>query len=351
MKGLKVFIVITVITILLVAFAFMMLYLGWIGNINNPLSKPDEVQTLTGILGLAIGTAAALGSAIAALKVASLGLEISQQQERRDNVEFVESKVEKSINIFSEIALVLGKIHSSAIAVDAKIPHIPNEEINLYMEKEVGPDLEVEMIQLADNILLLADLFQEVIKNDFATSCYFQALKTFNTKCGFMNHQLKSIDPDSTNHSIYTLNPENISDITSILDLGQRRIRRGKLGELISAKLYTNSADTKIFNVPYDNANVRSFFFLGNLILSVQSTDDVYFIANYGAAILHDIFYSIPDGKIFETVLRERYSNLFTLNKNYKVSFEPKRITSKYLQKALEDADGIGDLYLLVNKS
>ena len=83
----------------------------------------------------------------------------------------------------------------------------------------------------------------------------------------------------------------------------------------------------------------------------MQSTDDVYFIANYGAAILHDIFYSIPDGKIFETVLRERYSNLFTLNKNYKVSFEPKRITSKYLQKALEDADGIGDLYLLVNKS
>ncbi len=352
MKGLKVFIQITAVSLIILIIAFIVFYLSWVGNESNPLSKPDKIQALTSILALFIGTAAALGSAIAALKVATLGLEISHQQERRDNITFVDSKIEKSIDVFSEVALTLGDIHSSAIAVNAMIPIIPKEQTKMMMEQPLDEALSLRVIQLSDNLFTLAHLLKQVMKNDLAKNCFSNALKTFHPISDSINQTLKSIDPNVSNHSVYTLSLNNLSDIASILDLAQRRLKLGNLGDLIQARLFTNSSDIPMFNLPYDNANVRNFFFLGNLILSITSKDNnPFFIANYGASILHDIFFAIPTGKIIEAVLQERYSNLFTGNQTYKVDFDPKEIASFYFQDALKQADSIGNLYLMVGKT
>ena len=164
MKGLRIFIFITVATLVGIILTFIILYIGWVGKENNPLMHPDKVQALTSILALVVGTAAALGSAIAALKLASLGLEISHQQERRDNVEFVDRKTESSINLFSEIAISIGEIFSSGIAVNSKIPHIDTNAASGKMNEDLSDELGHEMNQLADNISKLSEQLKNIMK-------------------------------------------------------------------------------------------------------------------------------------------------------------------------------------------
>lgn len=350
MKGLRIFIIITIATLFAIVIAFILLYLGWVGKETNPLTHSDKVQALTSILALVVGTAAALGSAIAALKVASLGLEISHQQERRDNIEFVDNKIEGSINIFSEVAISIGEVFSSSIAVNAKIPHIDKTSASSRMNEDLNDELEVEMNQLADNISKLSEHLKDILKNEFSRACYFRSIGKLDSKCEVLNRNLIQIDSNQANHSVYTIDMSNLSDLTSLLDLAQRRIRKGKLGELIQARLFANATDIDIFDIPYNNANVRTFSFLGFLILSITSDKSPLFIANYGAAILHDLFYGLPNGQVIVEELNARYSNLFT-GQTYTVEFEPIGIFSKYFELALVETEKIGDLYLLIQKS
>ena len=48
---------------------------------KNPLDVSDKTQALASVLALIFGTAAAVGGAIAAIQIASLGLKITQRQE------------------------------------------------------------------------------------------------------------------------------------------------------------------------------------------------------------------------------------------------------------------------------
>lgn len=348
MKSLRIFIIITLITIAVIISTFIVLYIIWIGNNPNPLTHSDKVDALTGILALIIGSASALGSAVAALKVASLGLEISRQQERRDNLDFVDSKIEIATNIFSELAITLGDIYSSAVSVNNKIPHIKGNPMD-YMENEIDDSLKSEVCQLADNIKHLCLLLKQIMMNDFARSCFYHSAQNKNLKCSMLNDLLKDIDPNPSKHTIYTLDINNLSDIISILDLSQRQIITGKLGKLIDTRLKTNSADTALFNCPYNNQSVRDFFFLGNIILNITSMDqNPVFIANYGAAILHDIYSVIPDGKIMKSILLKNYPDIFILMKNYDIDFCPQNIVSRYFKDAINEADKICNTYALV---
>ncbi len=350
MKGLKIFIVITITTLFSIIVTFIILYIGWIGKESNPLIHSDKVQALTSILALVVGTAAALGSAIAALKVASLGLEISHQQERRDNIEFVDNKIESSIDIFSDVAISIGEIFSSSIALNSKIPLFDKTTASSKMNEELDDELELEMNQLADNISKLSEQLKNIMKNEFSRACYYRSIQKLKTKCEAINKKLIQVDQNLSNHTVYTIDMSNLSDITSLLDLAQRRIRKGKLGELIQARIFANSADSEIFDIPYNNANVRNFSFLGFLILSITSNKSPLFIANYGGAILHDLFYSLPSGQIFVEELNSRYLKLFSDGQTYKVDFVPSEITSKYFKLALTETEKIGDLYLLIQK-
>jgi len=348
MKGLRIFIFITVATLVGIVLTFIILYIGWVGKEDNPLVHPDKVQALTSILALVVGTAAALGSAIAALKLASLGLEISHQQERRDNIEFVDRKIESSINLFSEIAISIGEIFASSIAVNYKIPHIDNNAVSGKMNEVPDDQLRTAMTQLADNISKLSEQLKNIMKNEFSRACYYRTINNLNSKCSFLNNKLIQIDQNTSKHSVYTIDMSNLSDITSLLDLTQRRIRNGKLGDLIQAKLLS---DSEIFNIHYNNANVRSFSFLGFLIHSAASENRPLFVANYGAAILHDLFYALPSGQVFVEELNSRYLKLFSEGQSYKVDFDPAQITSGFFRSALTDTEKIGNLYLLVEKS
>jgi len=351
MKGLKVFLVITSISLLAIIVAFIFFYFIWIGKVGNPLTQTDKVQALTSILALFLGTAAALGSAIAALKVASLGLEISHQQERRDSLAFVDAKSEKCIDLFSEIALTLGDLHASVVALNAAIPVFPKEHTSKMMNEPLDETLSLRVHQLCDHISSLSALLKQVMKNETSKSCFQQTLKTFGQRCEFINQNLKNIDFDVSRHSIYSVSLNNLSDVASILDLAQRRLQQSKLGEFIQARLFANSSEIPMFNVPYDNANVRNFMFLGNLLLSITNTEKhPFFIANYGAAILHDLFFALSDGKMIASNLKQRYSSFFLGQQPFEIDFEPQNIVSFYFFDALVQANLIGELYLLIEK-
>jgi len=92
---------------------------------------------------------------------------------------------------------------------------------------------------------------------------------------------------------------------------------------------------------------VSILFFLGNLVfyhMDKLPSDDLY-IASYGAAIIHDLTFAIPDGEFIRTALKERYSYLSVAFPSLRTDFRPQNLVSSSLAAAIQQAEQIGKLY------
>lgn len=340
-EGTKTLIIIALIAVIVIIALFIVFYRIWIGSDRNPLTNSDKVDTLVGLLVLIIGSAATIGGAYATVKVATAALNISKQQVKYENIEFIE----KVQSIFSEIAISLGDIFASGVSVHVKSQSespLDKENITILMPIQ-------ELNNLSSNIEHLCCCLKKMLMNDLAYKCFlFSIQKNDDLKCKMLNSELKMRDTDKTHHSIYTLDLNDLSSVINVLDLSRERImNRGEKG-IDNANKLTLLA--KFFNLSYNNANVRSFFFLGNLILGDLISCNLY--ANYGAALLHDLFFVLPDDGVINEVLKNDYPDIYTMMDIKK--FSPKDKTSIYFKQALKDAEQIGNkqnnLYLSEKK-
>ena len=103
-----------------------------------------------------------------------------------------------------------------------------------------------------------------------------------------------------------------LTDVVDVLDVVQTKLQNPTMAHLIRARLATNVGK----GLEYDNANIRSFFYMGNLILNEVTPN---YVNNVGAAILHDLFMVLPD--------------------------DCKMLVNSNFANAISDAEGIGDLY------
>jgi hypothetical protein len=352
MKGLYIFGWITLAVGAVLLLLFLYFFSAWvIPKEGSPLSAPDRVQALTSILALFVGSATSIGGAVATLQLASLGLDISKRQELRDNTAFIDGKVSGAIKLFSNLLVATGNVYSSGIMVDARIPVLEREGLIEKLNDKAPENLSPEMVQLAAKLQQLIEAINEILKDDFAHYCFRRQAAKYKGKLKHISDSLieLGIEPGAATVSI-----RNLSDVAAFLELASRRLDDGGLGDLIHARLYTNSADTELFNLSYNNKNVRTFFFTGNLIFcrtEIKSPSGKMFIASYGTAILHDLVKIIPNGKAISRHVSKRYSSLLHQINEYQIDFDPHDVAPSGLLSAINDAEEIGDLYMLISDS
>jgi hypothetical protein len=145
---------------------------------------------------------------------------------------------------------------------------------------------------------------------------------------------------------------DNIAVLCSLFDVSRRKFADDDMSSVIAARTLTNSADIDLFGRGYDNRSVRSLFFLGNLIFchSGALPDGRMFIASYGAAMIHDLMRAMPNDEVIRESLRTRYPDISFAVDGLRQSFNPDTVISSFAKFALESADEIGGLYLLISK-
>jgi hypothetical protein len=351
MKGLALFGWVTLAVVGLLTFLFIVFFSIFVhSGTGNPLDPPDKVQALAALLALVFGSAAAVGGAIATIQVASLGLEISKRQELRDSTAFLDERASNSINLFSNLLVSVNEVFSSGVIVDLKIPHLESEGLIERFREQASNELKNEMIQLSEKLVNLVGAINNILRDDFANYCIQQKASIYQGKLQHISRKLVDLGLPDYEVSVPV---QNLSDIAALIEVAGRRIDDGSLGDVIQARVFTNSSDIEIFNMKYNNRNVRSFIFLGNLIFTRSETDTPsrkMFIASYGAAILHDLVQLVPGGEFISKCLELRYPSINSQVKTHIIIFEPNNIASKNLLSAIEDVERIGDLYVLVGE-
>src|SRR5687767_10039600 len=69
----------------------------------------DYYTTLAAVLAVILGTGASVAGAVATVRLADLGLRISQRQALREAKDFTEARVNEQIEIFSALAIAISR--------------------------------------------------------------------------------------------------------------------------------------------------------------------------------------------------------------------------------------------------
>lgn len=355
MRGFMLFLISTLLFSLITLILFIFCFTTYNGlPLQQLLDKPDRVQALTSLLALILGTAATFAGAIATLRVASLGLNISERQEKVDALDFLESRFTKTTEIFSSILLGIGNLYAAGIIVESNIPALNTESMSAenniveLMIRDVPKSLSVELEYLCEALTSLINSLLALAQDEFSVFCLARNIIINDSKLDNIRNKIIRYGY-TTNETDLSLG--NLSDIIAILEIAKRKLKRNDLSLVVQARLYTNATNSPIFDLNYNNASVRSFFLLGNLLYSYSSSlsDGRVFIVSYGAAILRDLISSIPNESVIKESLCLRYPELSFAISSLKSKFNPQTLLSKSVSAAINEIDKIGDLYCLIS--
>lgn len=136
-----------------------------------------------------------------------------------------------------------------------------------------------------------------------------------------------------------------ISDIPLILQflsLAPRELQSLTFEPLVTAILQTNLADG--VGKPYNHEALRTFVFRGNLIATAGG-DKVH--VPLGAAILFDIYQSIPDTASLRDALREKYAAYSGRIESMQLELVPEQFVSSDFRFAVEELRKRQDVLVL----
>lgn len=348
MSGFEIFGWSTLFIVALVVLIFGTLFVATVyGDSLNPLNHPNKVQALSAMLALTLGTAAAIGGAIATIQVANLGLKISQQQEARGSIQFLESRTTHAIENYGELLISLSELYAAGTLLNLSIPVMDNNAQNLEAEGEKrAPEATLaEMTAFTGAVERVQNAIRTITLDEFSRFCLAEQAQALDSKLSYLNQELAKMEFEE---SVLTLSVENLIGLSVMLGLGKQKFSEGKMGILIEARLKTNSADEEMFNKPYNNRAVRTLFFIGNSLVAISNLSKTpAFIASFGTAIIHDLYYIIPTGETILDCAKKRYGNVVANGAEIRTDFNPSEIIDPGLRFALESANEIGGLYLL----
>jgi hypothetical protein len=352
MRGIGIFLVVTVTSILVTS-----ILLTWcILSLGLSLTDASRIQMLVSALALVLGTAGAFAGAVASLRVAGLGLTVSERQARSDAIQFLEGRFSRSTDIFAKVILACGNLYAAGILVENAVPAFdvsPEDLVDGVVDSTIrklfntgSPEpLKAEIGYLGETIEALVGAIEALAQDEFSLYC-------FRVAAASQRGWLREIE-EELHDTRQAVSLESLAEITSILQVLKRRLRDEHLGGVLSARVAANTASTPQFGgFDYDNRAVRSLMFLGNLLLYRigKLPDGRTFVASYGAALLRDMIRSIPDGASIDRALGQRYPHLSFALPELKSEFDPASLSSSSLSLAISDAEKIGRLHLLVSQ-
>ena len=345
MHGLKIFLLATAISVVVT----VALFFGSAALVGAPLNDAGKMQTLIGIVALVLGTSGTVAGAIATLRVAGLGLDISERQEKADAAIFLEGRHSKTVEIYSNILVELGSLYAASIVVESQVPQFDIEKFMNHDQqqlKAMPKSLRVEIDYLCDKLDSLAQAIEKLAQDEFSLSCFAQNL--LNLPQSWLDDISRQLIDRGLSAMEATVSLANPLEIIALLEICRRRLKAGKLENVFTAMIAARASGG--FGLSYDNGSVRSLFFLGNLVFHRmdQSPGEELYIASYGAAIIRDLTFAIPDGGFIRSVLKDRYSYLSVAFPSLKTDFRPQNLISSSLRAAIQQAEQIGKLYFLV---
>ena len=205
-----------------------------------------------------------------------------------------------SNNLFVELAKNLNDLYVNSILVFVNFPQMDNSQIYEMMKQPCEGAYKIKVQDFSKSIYRLAIVLNKILQNSDAIQVYKQRLQAIESKVQHLYPDGKMLDMNS------------LIDVVNMLDAVQKLLQNPTMDRLITAQLATNVGKGK----EYDNVNIRSLFYIGNIIYNEVTPN---YVNNLGAAILHDLFMILPD--------------------------DCKALVSSDFSKALSGADEIGDLY------
>lgn len=349
-RGLPSFLLALVLVIVLTLAAYLALYATLSGSsLHTPLSAPDKIQSITAILALIFGTSAAVAGAFATIQLANLGLRLSERQNTMDALKFLEERFHTATHLYSNALFALDRLFSCGLSVDRTIPPLSREHAIEQMKTLKPAELAAEMGALNDAIIELMKDLRALATDEFAAYCFAVGAGRMQSQLRMIGNSLAALGIEESEAKV---DLENIAGLCALFDVSRRRVRDDTLSSVIEARTFTNSADIALFGKGYNNQSVRSLFFLGNLIFcrSDAVRDGRMFIASYGAAMIHDLIRAMPTGEVIRECLRAQYPEIAPAVERLKQSFHPDQVISSFAKYALDSADKVGGLYLLLSK-
>ena len=207
--------------------------------------------------------------------------------------------LEQNYSLFVELAKSLNDLWLNSRLVFINFPKMDNSQI--YKMKQPCEEEYKTMIQdLAEAFHQLASVLKKIVLDPDTLQFYKQRLQEIESKVLHLYPDRKMLDMNS------------LIDVSKLLDIRQKQLQNPTMERLITARLATNVGK----GLEYENANVRSLFFVGNIIFSDVTPN---YVKNLGIAILHDLFMILPD--------------------------DCKQLVTSHFVASLSDAEEIGDLY------
>ncbi len=341
MRELKPFYLIALLTIAIVIISFIFSYNLYI----NEASKYDHNLTtsITSIIALTIGSAAAIGSAVATLKVASLGLKISEQQERRDKLQFFDDRTNNSIDIFSNIAISLNDLYSTVSFVYSQVLLIvfdlmTQQKQNLNAEiitNELYNKFELERKLLNKQLMILSENLKALQKDDFALKCFEESVQRNKQVLPILYKKAHEKYPDYEWGDMYKMDITMLSVVKSFINKAFFKSKDDFYKTITLTYLRFLSSQESDSELFHKTSVLR---FLGNSLLTVYPNrkENVVVTLNYGAFVFVDLINVLPDGKIIDDVLSKNYSDFFK-DTSFSTTFNVDRILPKtMIDEALE---------------
>jgi len=258
----------------------------------------------------------------------------------------VQKDVAEVQTIFNDVALALSDLNTSIVLLRVDLlgytTRNPKFEKHLekYLDYSLPENLKSDALGFTSSLTKLRDALGRVQGDNLARVCWIKAIGAHSSNSlAYVQSQLESRGFSRSEASV------PISDIPLILQflsLAPRKLQSLTFRPLIDAILGTNLADA--VGKPYRHEALRVFVFGGNLIAALGE-DKVH--VPLGAAILSDIYQSIPDAAILREALKEKYAPYSTGIELMQFAFAPEQSVSSDYRLAVDELRKRQDLLVL----
>ncbi|GDY32522.1 hypothetical protein [Gandjariella thermophila] len=258
-------------------------------------ANPQLYSALFAGLALVLGTSATVSGAVATVRLAGTTVRIASAQQQRDLRDFLERRVDASTVALSRVAQSLSEVHTAGMRVHQRLVDFRSEHESLreHLEDPLSPPLKSAVNSLCEALEQLRSALVAMQHNPLALSMFRGQLEGETSDLAYVAGKMAAHGFPATEIEV---------DHTDVTVLAQfLGVAREKLSSSDDVAPLMQPLLLASMQKP-DHAALRTFLFCGHLIFNRADTSrlvaDRLVVASYGAAMLADIFRSLPPDEV-----------------------------------------------------